>query len=97
MATSTSSARRLMVFEQFIRYAGLAVGLKPSARQGEARLRGLHRMMYSKTISRRLASAKLAFAGSTGHAGGLRSGSRGVMVSERFIRYAGPGYGADGL
>ena len=55
-----------MVFGQFIRYAGLAVGLmeienvircpalavglKPSARQGEARLRGLCRIMYSKTI-----------------------------------------------
>jgi len=34
----------LMVFEKFIRYTGLAVGLKPSARQGEARLRGLYRM-----------------------------------------------------
>jgi hypothetical protein len=31
----------LMVFEKFIRYPALAVGLKPSARQGEARLRGL--------------------------------------------------------
>jgi len=40
-----------MVFEQCIRYVGLAVGLKPSAIQGEARLRGLERMMYSKTIS----------------------------------------------
>ncbi len=30
-----------MVFEQFIRYAGLAVGLKPSATECEARLRGL--------------------------------------------------------
>jgi hypothetical protein len=26
----------LMVFEQFIRYAGLAVGLKPSARDAKA-------------------------------------------------------------
>ena len=40
-----------MVFEKFIRYAGLAVGLKPSAMGCEARLRGLERMMYSKTIT----------------------------------------------
>gem|GEM_PF-6676926 len=33
----------LMVFEKFIRYAGLAVGLKPSARGCEGRLRGLDR------------------------------------------------------
>ena len=61
---------RLMVFGQFIRYAGLAVGLmeienvircpalavglKPSARQGEARLRGRERIIFSKTISPRL-------------------------------------------
>jgi len=31
----------LMVFEKLIRYAGLAVGLKPSATGCEARLRGL--------------------------------------------------------
>jgi len=30
-----------MVFEKLIRYAGLAVGLKPSATECEARLRGL--------------------------------------------------------
>jgi len=42
--------RRLVVFEKFIRYAGLALGLKPSATGCEARLRGLERMMYSKTI-----------------------------------------------
>ena len=34
-----------------IRYAGLAVGLKPSATECEARLRGLERSMYSKTIT----------------------------------------------
>jgi len=27
------------------------VGLKPSANQGEARLRGLYRIIYSKTMS----------------------------------------------
>jgi len=40
-----------MVFEKLIRYPALAVGLKPSARQGEARLRGLYRIIYSKTIT----------------------------------------------
>jgi len=56
----------LMVFEKFIRYAGLAVGLKPSARGCEGRLRGLERMMYSKTIRPRLRNAKPACAGYTG-------------------------------
>jgi hypothetical protein len=56
----------LMVFEQFIRYAGLAVGLKPSARECEGRLRGLYRIMYSKTISPRLWDAKPACAGESG-------------------------------
>jgi hypothetical protein len=32
-----------------IRYAPRAVGLKPSAMRGEARLRGLRRNNYSKT------------------------------------------------
>jgi hypothetical protein len=39
-----------MVFEKFIRYSGLAVGLKPSAMECEARLRGLERIISSKTI-----------------------------------------------
>jgi len=39
-----------MVFEKLIRYTGLAVGLKPSAMECEARLRGLYRIIYSKTI-----------------------------------------------
>ena len=56
----------LMVFEKFIRSAGLAVGLKPSARGCEARLRGLYRIMYSKTISPRLRNAKPACAGESG-------------------------------
>ena len=46
----TGPAVGLMVFEQFIRYAGLAVGLKPSARGCEGRLRGLYRIIYSKTM-----------------------------------------------
>jgi len=39
-----------MEIENVIRYTGLAVGLKPSARQGKARLRGLHRIIYSRTV-----------------------------------------------
>jgi len=56
----------LMVFEQCIRDAGPAVGLKPSARGCEGRLRGLYRSMYSKTISPRLGNAKPACAAYTG-------------------------------
>jgi len=56
-----------MVFEQFIRYAGLAVGLKPSARGCEGRLRGLYRIIFSKTISPRLALAKAAFVACVAH------------------------------
>ena len=53
----------LMIFEKLIRYTGLAVGLKPSATECEARLRGRERSMYSKTISPRLRNAKPACAG----------------------------------
>ena len=42
----------VMEIENLIRYTALAVGLKPSANQGKARLRGLYRIIYSKTISR---------------------------------------------
>ena len=38
-----------MKIENLFRYPALAVGLKPSASQGEARLRGLYRIIYSKT------------------------------------------------
>jgi hypothetical protein len=38
-----------MEIENLFRYPALAVGLKPSAMQGEARLRGLERIIYSKT------------------------------------------------
>jgi hypothetical protein len=41
----------LMEIEHLIRSTERAVGLKPSAMQGEARLRGLWRIIYSKTIS----------------------------------------------
>jgi len=40
-----------MEIENLIRYAPRAVGLKPSAIQGETRLRGLYQIIYSKTIS----------------------------------------------
>jgi len=56
----------VMVFEKFIRYAGLAVGLKPSARGCEGRQRGLERMMDAKTIRPRLRNAKAASAASSG-------------------------------
>ena len=39
-----------MEIENLFRYTALAVGLKPSANQGKARLRGLYRIIYSKTI-----------------------------------------------
>ena len=47
----TPGAVGLMEIENVFRYTALAVGLKPSAMQGEARLRGLWRIMYSKTIT----------------------------------------------
>jgi hypothetical protein len=40
----------LMEIEHLIRYTPRAVGLKPSAMHGEARLRGLYRIISSKTI-----------------------------------------------
>jgi len=49
----------LMVFEKFIRYAGLAVGLKPSATGCEARLRGLKRINFLKTIGAHELAASL--------------------------------------
>ena len=39
-----------MEIENLIRSTPCAVGLKPSATRGEARLRGLERIIYSKTI-----------------------------------------------
>ena len=56
----------LMEIENVFRSTALAVGLKPSANQGEARLRGLERIIYSKTISPRLTRAKPACAGYSG-------------------------------
>jgi len=45
---------RLMKIKHIIRYAPRAVGLKPSAMRGNARLRGLYRMKCLKIISPRL-------------------------------------------
>jgi hypothetical protein len=53
----TPGAVGLMEIENVFRYPALAVGLKPSAMQGEARLRGLERIMYSKTITQSHAAA----------------------------------------
>jgi len=55
-----------MEIENLFRYAALAVGLKPSARQGEACLRGLYRSISSKTIRPRLCAAKPACVGESG-------------------------------
>jgi len=63
---SAGLAVGLMVFEKVIRYVGLAVGLKPSATGCEARLRGLERIIFSKTISPRPGDAKAACAGESG-------------------------------
>jgi hypothetical protein len=49
-----------MKVENINRYAPLAVGLKPSAMEGEARLRGRERIISSTTI--RLREAKPACA-----------------------------------
>jgi len=62
----TPRAVGLMGIENLFRYTALAVGLKPSASQGEARLRGLYRIISSKTISPRLWNAKPACAGCGG-------------------------------
>jgi hypothetical protein len=59
----TALAVGLMEIENLFRYPALAVGLKPSAIQGKARLRGLYRIISSKTISPRPWNAKPACAG----------------------------------
>ena len=46
----TALAVGLMEIENLFRSTALAVGLKPSAMQGEARQRGLWRIISSKTI-----------------------------------------------
>ena len=49
----------LMVCERFIRYAGLAIGLKPSARGCEGRLRGLYHVFKDHQPSARGCEARL--------------------------------------
>ena len=63
---SIALAVGLMEIEHLFRSTALAVGLKPSAMECKARLRGLWRNNYSKTISPRLWNAKPACAGYTG-------------------------------
>jgi hypothetical protein len=48
----------MMEIEHEIRSPAPAVGLKPSANQGKARLRGLYRIIYSKTINRACVDAR---------------------------------------
>jgi len=60
------AATEMMEIENLIRYSARAVGLKPSAIQGEARLRGRERIISSKTISPRLSRAKPACTGESG-------------------------------
>jgi hypothetical protein len=52
-----------MEIENLFRSTALAVGLKPSASQGEARLRGLYRIISSTPLSPRLCAAKPTCAG----------------------------------
>jgi hypothetical protein len=55
-----------MEIEKYIRYPARAVGLKPSARECEARLRGRERNNYAKIIRPRLDEAKPPCAGESG-------------------------------
>jgi hypothetical protein len=77
-----------MEIENLFRYPALAVGLKPSAIQGKARLRGLYRIISSKTIRRQL-SARRAASGPpvTAHPL-LRSLAASVAFLSRYFRYS---------
>ena len=59
---ASHAATEIMEIEKYIRYAPRAVELKPSAMECKARLRGLWRIIYSKTISPRPGKAKPACA-----------------------------------
>ena len=59
---ATNTVTEIMEIEHLFRYPALAVGLKPSAMRGEARLRGLERIISAKTISPWLSRAKPACA-----------------------------------
>jgi hypothetical protein len=61
-----ASCRELMEIENLFCSTALAVGLKPSASQGKARLRGLYRIISSTPLSSWLAKAKPACAGYIG-------------------------------
>jgi hypothetical protein len=60
---STERDVGLMEMKNINRYAPFAVGLKPSARQGKARLRGLYRIIYESTAQRGCHRSDAAFAG----------------------------------
>jgi hypothetical protein len=69
----------LMGIENLFRYTALAVGLKPSAMQGKARLRGLDRIIDSKDYFSR------------SHRADRRNGRGGAIPSPSIIsRRAGP-------
>jgi hypothetical protein len=61
-----ASCRELMEIENLFCSTALAVGLKPSASQGKARLRGLYRIISSTPLSSWLAKAKPACVGYIG-------------------------------
>jgi hypothetical protein len=56
----TPRAVGLMEIEHLFRYTALAVGLKPSAMECKARLRGLWRIISSKTINHLLTAFRRA-------------------------------------
>ena len=72
-----------------LRYAPRAVGLKPSAMRGEARLRGLYRIIYSKSILARTSESRPTMVAHvfspTATQGGRRIGS--ASVTRRFNLY----------
>ena len=79
--TTVSNARAdVMEIENLFRYTALAVGLKPSAMQGEARLRGLERIISSKTITSALRARSPADAG---RARSIRTRQRGRGSARR--------------
>jgi hypothetical protein len=91
-----------MEIENLIRYAELAVGLKPSAIECEARLRGLERNNYSKTIQRmRIPAFPSLFypyeAGSPCYGKGIYcSHKRNFPFRAPHCRSLGKGYGTHG-
>ena len=74
-----------MVIEKFIRYAGPAVGLKPSAMECEARLRGL--VQAAQAAFALLAEPFRATAGRRGEALGERLAQPACAGSRRANGY----------